>query len=311
MTEQITENKPFFALDSFRMKNFKGIKQLEIGNLPANAPWIFLTGENGYGKTCVLQGLAITLMKSEEQHTWPYLKDGAQEDGGVGFKLNYHDNGKDTIEEGGSFKWFACYGSSRLDTYSESSTADKSPTKSLFDSRTLLENIEYQLSRWFFKKDVAPEFETKYNTVVALFKELLDLSDMTVDKKTDKVLYTEKAPDGKGYPPVPFGQLAAGYRSTICMVGDMILKLFESQPGVFDPKELKGFVLIDELDLHFHPKWQRRLPRMLSKAFPRIQFIASTHSPIPVLGTPKHSVLLKVNAHWCRATKLSNLVLAH
>jgi len=53
--------------------------------------------------------------------------------------------------------------------------------------------------------------------------------------------------------------------------------------------------LIDELDLHLHPKWQRKLPKLLSNVFPNIQFIASTHSVIPFLGAPENSVFLKVN----------------
>jgi predicted ATP-binding protein involved in virulence len=295
MSEQMTDNKPSFALHCFEIKNFKGIKSLKVDNLPANAPWIFLTGENGYGKTCVLQGLAIALTNDVEEHTKPYMEEGSM------FWLKYHENQNNLLltipDESGrvTFKWLACYGSSRLDTYAESSTREKSLTSSLFDSRTLLENIELKLSRWYFKKDVDPEYETKYKTVVALFKELLNLQDITVDKKTDKMLYTEKAPDGKIYSPLPSEQLASGYRSIIYMVGDMILKLFDTQPEVWDPKNLKGIVIIDELDLHFHPKWQKRLPRLLSKIFPRIQFIASTHSPIPVLGAPGHSVFLKVN----------------
>lgn len=263
--------------------------------MPANAPWIFLTGENGCGKTCVLQGLAIAITDNVERHTEPYMREGST------FRLKYIEDQNNRLHAipGESdpiiFKLLACYGSSRLDTYAESSTRERSLTSSLFDSRTLLENIELKLSRWYFKRDVDPEYETKYNTVVAIFKELLNLLDITVDKKTDKVLYTEIAPDGKGYPPLPSEQLASGYRSIIYMVGDMILKLFDTQPGVWDPKDLKGIVIIDELDLHFHPKWQKRLPRLLSKTFPRIQFIASTHSPIPVLGAPGHSVFLKVN----------------
>ncbi len=295
MTEQITANIPSFALHHFKMENFKGIRSLEIDNLPANAPWIFLTGENGYGKTCVLQGLALALSREVEKLKISSLQADSS------FRLQYQDNQDNLLRTIPSasgpeeFKWLACYGSARLDTYSESSTYEKSTILSLFDSRTLLENIEFKLSRWFFKKDVDPEYETRYESVTAVFKELLDLQDITVEKKTDKILYTEKTPDGEGYPSLPSGQMAAGYRSIIYTVGDMILKLFDTQPDTFDPRELIGIVLIDELDLHFHPKWQRRLPRLLSKIFPRIQFIASTHSPIPVLGGPKHSVLLKIN----------------
>ncbi len=293
MSEQITDNKPFFALQCFTIKNFKGIKSLEVNNLPANAPWIFLTGENGYGKTCVLQGLAIALTNTGERHT-EYMEGGSE------LLFDFPENQKNFLlkfpDESGqvTFKWLACYGSSRLDTYDESSKREEGLTSSLFKT-TLLENIELKLSRWYFKRDVGHEYEIKYKTVVALFKELLNLQDITVDKKTDKVLYTEKAPDGKSYSPLPSEQLASGYRSIIYMVGDMILKLFDTQPEVWDPKDLIGIVIVDELDLHFHPKWQKRLPRLLSKIFPRIQFIASTHSPIPVLGAPGHSVFLKVN----------------
>jgi len=79
----MTDNKPSFALHSFEIKNFKGIKSLEVDNLPANAPWIFLTGENGCGKTCVLQGLAIALTDTVERHTEPYMREGST------FRLKY------------------------------------------------------------------------------------------------------------------------------------------------------------------------------------------------------------------------------
>ncbi|MCP4152148.1 MAG: AAA family ATPase [bacterium] len=286
----MTENKPIYALHTLRIEGFKGIKSLEVSNLPDNAPWIFLTGENGYGKTCVLQGLAIALAQDITPSHSPYLK---VQNGGAKTWHSYYNNQEQSIQSatfGNPFKWLACYGSSRLDVYKEGSTYEKSVTLSLFDSTTLLENIELKMSRWYFKRDVSPEYGKKYDAVVAIFKELLNLQDITVDEKTDDIIYTEKASEGT-YPALPAKQLAAGYRSIIYMIGDMILKLFDTQPDVYDPGELKGIVIIDELDLHFHPKWQKRLPHLLSKIFPRIQFIASTHSPIPVLGAPANSVL--------------------
>ena len=48
--------------------------------------------------------------------------------------------------------------------------------------------------------------------------------------------------------------------------------------------------MIDELDLHLHPQWQRTIVESLRTAFPKIQFIASTHSPIPLLGAPNNSI---------------------
>lgn len=58
---------------------------------------------------------------------------------------------------------------------------------------------------------------------------------------------------------------------------------------------MAGIVIIDELDLHWHPKMQREIPKLLSSIFPKVQFIASTHSLVPLLGAPENSVLLKVN----------------
>ncbi len=93
---------------------------------------------------------------------------------------------------------------------------------------------------------------------------------------------------------VPFDKLASGHKSLIAMTGDMILRLFERHPDEEKPENLAGIVIIDELDLHSHPGWQRELPVRLSEAFPKVQFVASTHSAIPFLGAPENSVFLKV-----------------
>ena len=53
------------------------------------------------------------------------------------------------------------------------------------------------------------------------------------------------------------------------------------------PAEAEAVVLIDEIDLHLHPKWQRQIVRNLTAAFPRCQFIATTHSP-QVIGEVEH-----------------------
>ena len=123
----------------------------------------------------------------------------------------------------------------------------------------------------------------------------MEIRAIHINAKTDEVTYIEEDNNGEEYEGLLLHQLASGYRSLIAMIGDMVLKLFRTQPDILDPKELEGIVIIDELDLHFHPKWQKRLPQILTKHFPKIQFIASTHSPIPFLGAPKGSVFLTVN----------------
>lgn len=80
------------------------------------------------------------------------------------------------------------------------------------------------------------------------------------------------------------------------MIGDMIIRLSETQPEITNFNKLAGIVVIDEFDLHLHPKMQRELVERLTKVFPEIQFIVSTHSPIPLLGAPpEKTIILNVN----------------
>lgn len=55
--------------------------------------------------------------------------------------------------------------------------------------------------------------------------------------------------------------------------------------------ETNGIVMIDEVDLHLHPEWQQKVLGMLTKAFPKIQFVITTHSPI-VLGSVKEGQVI-------------------
>ena len=79
----------------------------------------------------------------------------------------------------------------------------------------------------------------------------------------------------------PWSELSDGYHVFIVLVADIARRavMLNEFDGAEAPARVEGVVLIDELDLHFHPRWQRvALPR-LRDAFPRLQFIITTHSP--------------------------------
>ena len=81
-------------------------------------------------------------------------------------------------------------------------------------------------------------------------------------------------------------QLSDGEKCLLAMVGDLARRMAIANPTLDDPLHGEGVVLIDEVDLHLHPQWQRMiLPRLMS-TFPNCQFIVSTHSP-QVLGELK------------------------
>lgn len=89
-----------------------------------------------------------------------------------------------------------------------------------------------------------------------------------------------------------FDQLSDGQRNMVAMVGDIAIKaaLLNSNLGDRAVKETPGVVLIDELDLHLHPRWQRRVVADLQKTFPKIQFFCTTHSPQIIGEVPREAV---------------------
>lgn len=74
-------------------------------------------------------------------------------------------------------------------------------------------------------------------------------------------------------------QLSDGEKCLMAMVGDLARRLAIANPERADPLVGEGVVLVDEIDLHLHPAWQRMVPHRLTEVFPGCQFILSTHSP--------------------------------
>ncbi|MBD2182405.1 AAA family ATPase [Planktothrix sp. FACHB-1355] len=74
-------------------------------------------------------------------------------------------------------------------------------------------------------------------------------------------------------------QLSDGEKCLLAMVGDLARRLAIANPGLEKPLEGSGVVLIDEIELHLHPKWQREIIPALTRTFPNCQFIVTTHSP--------------------------------
>jgi predicted ATPase len=83
---------------------------------------------------------------------------------------------------------------------------------------------------------------------------------------------------------VPFGALSDGYQAYIGWIGDLLYHLYATCPRSLRLTEMNGVVLVDEIDLHLHPSWQRSIASTVSNALPMLQFVFTTHSPI-VAGT--------------------------
>ena len=302
--ELLTRNEPnlfseeeavlTYCLKNLSVTNFQGIKQASIENLPVDTSWAFLVGENGFGKSTILQAIALGLHGSKDG-PFDYAQDRRSR-----ISVEYKDGEESRIN---NFKinntplaHIAAYGPVRLNMQVDASiteAAQKSGTLySLFRTDGVLLNIESELVKWHLKED------KRFKLVKNAFCKLVPyLDDIRFDPSNDTIKYIEKdVVDGNSlYEPLPFEKIASGFRSILGVAGDMIVRLSSTQKDVENPSELKGIVIIDELDLHWHPKLQKKIPELFSQVFPKIQFIVSTHSPIPLLGAPKNSIILKVS----------------
>lgn len=125
-------------------------------------------------------------------------------------------------------------------------------------------------------------------------KEALDL---WIDKTIDTTILSEKGTlvDTTKRQALRVRQLSDGERSIITMCFDITRRLILLNDKNDDPvKNGRGIVLIDEIDLHLHPEWQRKIVSDLPRVFPNLQFIATTHSPQTIGETPPgHVVILE------------------
>ena len=91
----------------------------------------------------------------------------------------------------------------------------------------------------------------------------------------------------------PFGFLSDGQRSMAALAADIALRCVQLNPHLAGdaPSETEGVALIDELDLHLHPNWQRVVVRNLTTLFPKLQFVATTHSPFIVQSLDRQGLV--------------------
>lgn len=117
---------------------------------------------------------------------------------------------------------------------------------------------------------------------------LPNVSQMTVDRKK-LVLFINK-----GDSVLDFSTLSDGEKGIITLFGDIARRLAIANETLENPLEGNGIILIDEIELHLHPSWQRKVCKALKETFPNCQFIITTHSP-QVLGELKTEEIWLLN----------------
>ncbi len=158
----------------------------------------------------------------------------------------------------------------------------------LFSDKADLVNAEEWLLRLDYGAEHPSKFAAKNRRRFEQVKETL--LGLLPDEEVREIRIAE--PIGPDRPPrllfkTPYGevelrQLGYGYQSLIAWVVDFAARMYETYPDSLNPLAEPAVCLVDEIDLHLHPKWQRDLMSYLSERFPKTQFIATAHSPLIV-----------------------------
>jgi predicted ATP-binding protein involved in virulence len=130
------------------------------------------------------------------------------------------------------------------------------------------------------------------NVIRAIQQFIPEYSNLRIDRTgrgTAKMLVDK---EGREF---DIGQLSDGEKNLIALIGDIARRLTIANPNSNDPLSESGIILIDELDLHLHPKWQRIVITKITEVFPNCQFIVSSHSPQVISHVQSDEVFLLKN----------------
>lgn len=288
-------------LRSLMIKDYGPIKRVSIENIDINNQWVFVTGENGSGKTSLLRALATALgyktIEKKQLVNNPDIQIDIQLYSTSTIMEEFQRKlNMDTSHRRPKVMGLCMYGPFRL-MNSRKLSRNKFKTlfqkagtfQSLFSEAAPLLDLEQQIAVWKANNDPLIDKRSYFlrsiltNIVPGLYDIRLDSNGVNHTK------YITRNKDSEDEVGVSWDELSSGTKNVFSLIVDIMLRLYEQQPKVVDPAELKGIVIIDEIDLHLHPKAQKELIINLSNVFREVQFIVTTHSPIPLLGAPENS----------------------
>lgn len=335
-------------IKKIHIQNYKAIKNLELDFLPGVN---LLIGDNGVGKTSILEAVSVALsgmlrgvkgvpVKNILQNDITFSLDesgdasssvvystpvrifcnmqiGMQEYSWERFRLDEMGNTRTKTEDDGIVKWMQeisndsgemlpilCYQSDARVWQMRRGDFGKELKKKLNDRRCgYIGCLDYSLDikgiqQWclkmelnaFQKKREIREYEFFKSIVAGFMQKISGLEnrpEIYYSSQIDQMVYQE------GQAAMPISHLSAGYQSLLWMIMNLAYRLAQLNPDVSAKmEEVSGVVLIDEIDMHLHPKWQWNIVKALEETFPRVQFIMATHSPIVISSCKNESLIM-------------------
>lgn len=312
-----------FYISKIKIKNIRCFDSLEYSFDGKNEkiPFTLIVGDNATGKTCLLKSIAIGLCdessaaglmrESDEGYIsrWAAEEDPAfiqinlrkKNDNhlyriktrierisnrGNKFPFSLHERIRQSTNPKSSiFPWaniFICGYSAARGTIGSADVSEYSVINSvynIFNYNEGLQNPELTIHRII--KFAGKSMENSVLTFLS--KMILVESDEDINKSIS-ISSAGIIVDGPWGKKMPLRDLADGFKSTILWLTDFLGWALSHNPNINKLEDISGIVIIDEIEQHLHAKWQRSIIKKLHYLFPRIQFIATTHSPIVVGG---------------------------
>jgi predicted ATPase len=293
------EGVPFDShyINRIVIKNFFSVGDVDLDFNDSKE--IYFLGENGDGKSLLLMALYLAFngnyitTKTDQEETGKAV-DILRKNKGLILK-GYDEFDKEyNPQQANYIENIYAYGTHR-GRYS-ADTPEEYGFMSLFDfNKTLNDPITWLKNQKLLELESLNKKENDKNDTFRfvtselenMFHELLE-KNVKVEIQGADVYFIEK-----GYK-LNFDQLSEGYRSIIIFVCDILFRLSSNIGKNKDIKSIKGVVLVDEIDLHLHPKWQQVIIKRLRALFPSIQFFFTTHSPTIIQGASNDAVVYRV-----------------
>jgi hypothetical protein len=191
------------------------------------------------------------------------------------------------------------YGTGRLWAQSKNEEPRASLREAAYASSLSLRADDSSLMRWLRKMtyqqlqkgEPVPELRAVHHAAEECLRRITQADNVHVffDVQSDDLCIEIH---GDTVTSLPLHQLSDGYRTTLGMVADIAYRMAQLNPqyGGDAVEKTCGVVLVDEVDLHLHPKWQARILGDLTGIFPRVQFIVTTHSPAVIASVTREKL---------------------
>lgn len=316
-----TENPAvyFASLTLENLKCFQGKHDINLSTSEGKpAMWTVILGNNNTGKTTILRALASLEAKKKDKkesfsaNYFMYALFGtcsatlllmSKEE------YKYVDFWGYTVDEPISFSMFSNeklgnfliygYGVTRKPNAYGAITPDQenNHTASLFthDTSSLINFEEWILQLYLASKNGVPKAQTQINRLKAILggkKILPDVIDFEVVSEITDTAIKNYILFHTDFGKVRLQDLGYGYQSMLSWLVDFMYRMFLRYPESENPLAEPAIVLLDEIDLHLHPDWQRKIIGFLSDIFKKTQFIVTTHSPLILQSAENINVVM-------------------